>query len=598
MGFANIYDNVLSFLLERPDGNESDYYSLVRRNGTEFSQLYGRVQQKILLLYKTTMSAAGSPMQTLVEDEELMVEPRELLSLLNFIECHDTRLSYTPRPFHRSNILSVTSLLQMESVDTIGCLICGKVSAYTRKKDSVCFTTLALLKPAEVYTGIVQTMNVVVDNFDVDSSVVGRVLFSNDIHPRCEEYKESFPEVKRLHNDCCPVMWLHMDLNATWACKDRPYTVRGVSQFHHLLQFITMYPRPREDAAWLSLVNRISKCRTPGASLNTLEKLMKLVCHERLVINAARITKDTPPPPVGSVCTLTSGMYSEPMHVNSYTYDVVNLSDEPSQETIGVQLGEYLPASILPAGGSFTVLPLIEEEMVSARANATHMRPSVQNDNQNTTVNDVFKDCFGSHYYRLLFLQGFLVPSTSCDDSVTWFSQRVVCLCCGAIFRGLLSSYNKNYFDKKTEELLLSYALYGNVTEGGETVYGRRLDPVPGFGLLSPKDLSDVKHHTSDERLKTTLLWFSSSLDKLHTAGCLYRLKRPAYHSSSCPVCYDVINVGEGRLMTCGHEFCKTCYNEVMMVDCCVCRTGHRTQPLSVSPSVIRGYLNRSSVFV
>lgn len=674
MGFAANYENILSFLLEVPDskGSRGDYYQLIRRNSETFNTLYSSIERKMESIYDSLKTDNITPKKnTAIHDTEnnnnccsiRLVEPRELLNLLNFIEVYSTRLLYAPRPFFRSNIFTANFLIQMEDTSLVACLFCGKQSAYHRTDGSVCFTTLSATEHKTVHSRFNESMNTVVNIYNVDEAAVGRVLFINDLDPEWQDnlFTPCFPEIEHLHHTFCPVQWLENDRNAVWHQKEVNYTVRGVSKFHHIMQFLTIYPRPRENSSWLCLINRLSKCWTPGATEPTLKNLFRILCHERLTLSVS-ILRDgwnkrvpdgrenkTPVPPhtvnynyprppttKASSSSTTSDFYNEPMHVNSYIQDVVNLSDdaEPFSGLEGFQLGELIGSS-LPFGGSHTVLPLVEQEMISARANTlkpektvvhqnTFIPPNATSDEGPFTIEGIlraFKDgtVTGLNYYRLLYLQGYLAVTTSRGSeskSRTLFSdsnskpqiqhsKHHVCLYCGAIFSCAGYFYSADYFEPKQLERLISYAILG--ARGDDTthqyVYDRYMSPVADFEALFPSDLQAIgrpfeTYHMLDKRLKQALMTLSSTLDSLHANFCLFRIRKCCFPSTQCAICLEEYVENEKRSMICGHEFCTSCYNEICMTDCCICKRGYRREPITVSDSVIQGYLERSPKFL
>lgn len=657
MGFTANYENILSFLLEVPDSksNRWDYYQLVSRNSETFNTLYSCINRRMESVYNSLNTTVAAPKQNQsgydIDNSCCrirMVEPRELLNLLNYIEVYNTRLLYAPRPFFRSNIYTMTTLLQMEDPSLVACLFCGKQSAYHRTDGSVCFTTLAVTEHKTVHSRFNESMNAVLNVYNVDEETVGRVMFINDLDPEWQENLSTpyFPEIEHLHHTFCPVKWLENDRNALWNQKELNYTVRGVSKFHHIMQFLTIYPRPRENSSWLCLINRLSKCWTPGATQSILKNLFRILCHERLTITVSILrdgwNKHVPDrqsatvhynyprlPATKSLSSPISDYYTEPMHVNSYTQDVVNLSDDA--ETFsglqGFQLGDLVGSS-LPFGGSHTVLPLVEQEMISARANT--LKPQRMAIKHKTTLDGIsgggpftteevlqaFKDgtVTGLNYYRLLYLQGYLVDTASrASESKlrTLFSGKsqtvsnkdshhYVCLYCGAIFACVGNFYSEDYFEPDQVERLLSYAILGARSDDTthQYVYDRYMPPVADFEALFPSDLQTIgrpfeAYHMLDKRLKQALMALSSTLDSLHANFCLFRIKKPTFSSTQCPICLEDYEENEKRTMVCGHEFCTSCYNEISMTDCCICKRGYRTEPLTISDSVIQGYLER-----
>jgi len=41
-----------------------------------------------------------------------------------------------------------------------------------------------------------------------------------------------------------------------------------------------------------------------------------------------------------------------------------------------------------------------------------------------------------------------------------------------------------------------------------------------------------------------------------------------------CPVCLTIIDKDELKISNCGHKYCKTCYDELVIREnkCCICR--------------------------
>lgn len=647
MGFAKVYENIITYLLETPDsGQNEDYQQLVRRNKETFDTLYRCIQQKVSELLSDTTQMEGctgtddggtglSQGTTVPDPIDLsdscnirLVEPRELLNLLNYIETNCTRLMFAPRPFYRSNVFCLTSLVQMEETLLLACFVCGKHSRYSRTDSSLCFTTASMVRHLKDNGATTSEPNTNSDNpyqtYSVDASAIGGVLFNNDTEPhdRTVCITPVFHEVKHLHHDYCPVMWLHHDGNILWSFKNAFYTIRGVSKFNHILQFLTLYPRPRDNASWLCLVNRISRCTSPGANQQTLESLLRILSHERLVVYSGRTAWTSMPAMTyryDQESVVIPKFYSRPVHVNAFIHDIENVADRT--EEYGVtslyQLADVYPGSSLPFGGSYTIVPANEEHIVANHGNK--LKPYQTTDRPFNLQTEYKDGCSAEvaftalqdgtvstlHYYRLLYLHGYLVSSLegcglhspSTNDSTV----DHVCLFCGALFQRYLQSYkNSNvYYTAYQVDRLIKYALYGAkyTAKKHRYVYGRRLDRVSKFQATFPHDLNSrvlpkrlKKCHQADVRVKQALLWFSASLDVLHTDDCIFRIKKRTFDNTRCCICLDDDPTGGRLAMVCGHEYCKSCYNEIAMTDCCLCKRGYRTCHLTVTESVYKGY--------
>lgn len=674
MGFADVYNNIVTFILQEPHTKYDNYDRLVLRNNETFDNLFARILCRVNAYTRKTADgnttrsgdADNQDCETYDSLRICLTEPRELLQLLNFIETYDTRLSYVPRPFYRANVLALATLVQLEDSTIVACLVCGKQSGYSFTEDSVCFTTLSLLQYNRTAAENQEPTTFAIGSYNVPVADIGNTLYSDDADPDDLERSLSngpvFKEVRHLHHDCCPVMWMHSDENATWNYKDVSFNIRGISKFNHMMQFLTTYPRPNDNAAWLCFVNKLSHCSSPGATRHTIENLLRIICHERLKMSSDRILDDGGLIPdtkrqqqkkqkkqhTGRNSSYTksdetlvitavydndspharssgppSDFYREPMHVNSYTYNEINLSDEnlTNDESYGLQLGELLPVG-LPSNGSHTVLSLLGEEPVSSKLNKTHRCRSAQ-----TPFNQQKEFCLTctpldgkrpfvdgtlstKNFYRLLYLQGFLVPCPSYEAQYAFvtcpttkserrYNGSHVCIFCGAVFRNQLMNYeNANtYFAPYQVDRLLKYALYGAYKFDTRCVYGRWLVPIPGFQVIYPKDLTSTvlpkrlkPHHESDCRLKQALIWLSSSIDVLHADDCVFRIKKRVYDCAQCCICLEEFAEKDRRIMTCGHWYCGSCYNEIGLSDCCLCKSGYRTSQLTVSNSVLRGY--------
>lgn len=708
MGFHRNYDNMLTFLLADPGGKYKSYNELVMINSNAFVEQYELIRQRVGEL-KTKRPVSSEPptngqsrrttVQGLVRRIRL-VEPRELLNLLNYIETHDTRFMYVPRPFHRSNVFSLTTLVRLNGSSVIGCIFCGKQASYALSHKTACFTTLSLVNTEHVdeHRSSYSTLS-----FSVPWSDIVDTLYNNDLDPDHQQLniKPVFKHVHHLHHQCCPVIWLHDDNNATWNCKDAAFTVRGVSRFQHMMRFITTYPRPKETWMWLTLANKLAHCVSPGASQNTLENLLRIICNERLKVlsehqyddlvdglwvqaralkhetrhtlpNHRTLQNDSGPElclrdPAASVPStevvryennllrplatprtdtteniyyspnsdalnepLDRLFYRETMHVNSYVYEMIDLSDENSvfDYEYGYQLAELVAPDVLPYGGSSTVIPILGEEPLSVRINSLKANKSKVRNIQRQTVNccdgaendtiSAFKDGTVSslNFYRLLFLQGYLITRKQPDDRASFetvskadkiqslISRTHVCLYCCAIFTNVLQNYESfnTYFAPYRADRLLKYALYGcNDKMKRQQVYGRILTPHARFPAVFFKDLSCrvisrrlKRHHNQDRRLKGALLWLSSTLDSLHREDCLFRIQKRVYDCGECRICLEECDELDKRVMTCGHWFCHNCYNEIALTDCCLCKNGFRTSSIAVSDTVSSGYAENS----
>lgn len=290
-----------------------------------------------------------------------------------------------------------------------------------------------------------------------------------------------------------------------------------------------------------------------------------------------------------------------------------------------IQLGNVLSNNPLPFGGSYAVLSSLSEQyVVSRRANnkqpyrTTHrgfnQQPELSRQYTALELSSAFVDgtVTNLQYHRLLFLQGFLVNALKSTDQTMYYdasNQRYglygrptghVCLGCGVLFDNQLTNYENAlvYYRSYQKERLVKYAVHGNRNIQQRHVYGRHLQPVPNFPAVIPKDLAWTVWPvigTIDERLAQALLWFSSSLDMLHANHCIFRINRNSYTNDKCHICLDDRPINGLVPMTCGHMFCTSCYSEVYITDCCFCRTGHRTQYLTVSEMVVEGYSKHMS---
>lgn len=613
MGFADVYDNTIAFLLEEPRREKRDYYQLVESNREIFTRLHSIIEKKV----KSHALAVISP-----EDENIksnvpikLVEPRALLHLLNYIETHDTRLQYAPRPFYRSNVFCLSSLLQMKDSLHMACLFCGQHSSFCIKGERV--TSVA-----------VRETDITECNMSV--AEIGGTFFSNMLMPEVQTECRTPPseECDKLHHRNCPVAWLRKDENAVWNYKNASFVVRGISKFHHMLQFITRYPRPRENSSWLCFINRMSSCPSPGASMNTLENLFRIIVIERLGFVAERLKTAKANNWVVYYSTTSEFFasnepplhyYRDPIHVNQYISEIVNLADDEVGfgDHRAMQTGEILRTGSLSFGGSHAVLAPARQQKVVTHANeirpyTTAHRPFDQTPGlggtlQAESVVGAFTDntVTDLYYHRLLYLHGFLVqpleinhhpfaidPNTFVDRS-----ESHVCLYCGVMFLNTLLYFQNamKYYSPAHVDRLVKYAIAGaNEGHTHRDVFGRHLQSVSVFQAIFPRDLtSSVLPHKvkADERLQKALVWLSASMDALHTDECVFRLKRRSFATERCCVCFTRGEVGDYVALSCGHELCKSCYNEISITDCCMCKRGYRSRHMTVSDSVVLGYL-------
>lgn len=722
MGFQTNYENLLAYLLQDPDGRYKRYNELVWINANEFEEQYATICDEVNRLRRSMTNTPSSRSTdtaaknaTMTEEERPshtddvfdaydsdewigLVEPRELLHLLNYIETHDTRFVYVPRPFHRSNVFGLTSLVRMDECSVLGCIFCGQQSSYVVSGESVCFSTLALKRLRTGNTRQSPPITYSIWNFVVPRSDLGGPMYNNDIdhEQQTPNLTPVFKEIRRLHHACCPVMWLHDDENANWNYKDASFTLRGVSKFQHLMQFLCTYPRPRENWSWLTFSNKLAHCLTPGASQHTIENLLRIVCNERLQVlsdrhnstvvtpatavygvikhrhNASRVASPeqrlwdpstatergssacTSSPPnsdtriiqhdrleapaahASSSGTSSDGFHCEPNHVNAYMHDMINLADENEafDEPYGYQLADLVVSGTLPYGGSYTVIPPIGEEPVSRRFNelrrASEPRRQRHASTQTSFCNDRAEEAAGVSaalrdgtiesitLYRLLYLQGYLIRRKDTIESDNDQSQTDgymaadvrprpvvgthVCLYCCAVFTDVSANYCNadEYYTRYQAYRILRYALYGCVDATSttvRTVYGRRLASVPRFPVVFFKDLNPGMLpsrlqgiHEQDRRLKQALIRLSVSLDTSHKQDCVFRVKRREFTCTECRICLEACEEANRCTMSCGHWFCRSCYNEIALTDCCLCKKGHRTQPMSVTSHVVRGY--------
>lgn len=616
MGFADVYDNTIAFLLEQPGLEKRDYYQLVDSNRERFTILHSTVREKVerqaLAVFRhdsTTKDGNGDSDVTIN-----LVEPREFLHLLNYIETHDTRLLYAPRPFYRSNVFCLTSLLQMRDSLHMACLFCGQQSSFWLSGGRINFKTTRDMKN---------------EQSDMSVAEIGGVLFSNTLMSELQAVCRTPPseECEKLHHHSCPVVWLCKDENAVWNYKHASFVVRGISKFHHILQFLTRYPRPRENASWLCFVNRLGGCPTPGASMITLENLFRIIVTERLRIVAGQLqTSNTKKWVVyyrlQSEFSSPAGPplyhYSEPVHVNQYISEVVNLADDATEfvNHRALQTGEMVPNQCLAFGGSHAVLTPAREQTVATRANeikpnTTAHRPFDQTlglggELQAGSVVGAFTDdtVTDLYYRRLLYLHGFLVQPLEMTnqpfniDSNTFVerSDAHVCLYCGVMFPNTLLYFENamKYYSPAQVDRLVKYAIAGaSERRMHRYVFGRHLPPVSMFQATFPRDLTSSvlpRKVKADERLQKALVWLSASMDALHNDECLFRLKRRLFATDKCCVCFNDKEEGDYVVMSCGHELCKSCYNEISITNCCMCKRGYRTRRMTVSDSVILGY--------
>lgn len=657
MGFQSNYDSVLAYLLAGPDGPYMGYNDLVWINGNAFDGQYALIRQRVDEMkctqqVKPDLPSGDKRSRTTTTGNVgriRLAEPRELLNLLNYVETHDTRFSYVPRPFHRSNIFSLTSLVRLNESSVIGCIFCGKKAAYALSNRSVCFTTLSLVGHVHLQKSSYLTWDIT-----VPLSAIGGPMYENELDPenRRPVFKPVFEEARHLHHDCCPVVWLHDKDNAVWNDKDAVFVLRGVSKFQHMMQFITTYPRPREEWVWLSLANRLGHCVSPGAMQHTIENLLRIICNERLRLSVDLLYTDVdnrwrapsaarrPPPPLrhdavekvrydpgspyATVSSAKPEFHREPMHVNSFVYHIIDLSDDNPvfDGQYGYRLADLVAPNVLPFGGSCTVIPPLGEEPVSVRINKwlnkshrAERSPLPKAVAGASSREDDVSGAFGDgtvtslYFHRLLFLQGYLirrkgpafdtVPGVDSKGQST--ASAYVCLYCCATFSNVLFNYENSftYYTPAQMNRLLRYALYGCAVETRQQlVYGRWLTSVPYFPATFFRDLNSrvlPKHmknvHKRDHRLQRALVWLSSSLDSSHRDECVFRIKKQVFNCAECRICLNECDEPYCRvMMTCGHWFCRDCYNEIAMTDCSLCRTGYRTGPITVSDSVLRGY--------
>lgn len=703
MGFQRNYDNVVRYLLQEPGGQYRNYNELILNNTLAFEEQYSTIRRTVdrtdSVVFEQTLKNGST--ETCYRDIRL-VEPRDFLHLLNYIETFDTRFVYVPRPFHRSNLFSLTTLVRLNDSSVLGCIVCGKKSSYEVGSEHVTFTTLSLIRPNHQTKPLMySTWGFSVPWSDIDD------MYTNDTDPEHQTYssKPVFEQIHYLHHPCCPVVWLQRDDNAMWNYKNAPFTMRGPSKFQHIVQFLTTYPLPRENMMWLSFANKVGSCLTPGAMQQTIENLLRIVCHERLKISVARLyncnaercnssymTKTTVgESPVAVACRCSRGsvlnvlrvtcgeqqstpsvdeaggpehclldpsdttttvdteatrgtaerinhdrvayarntntsegtqaaFHREPVHVNLYAYETINLYDDNPvfDRPYGYQLAELLSPRVLPVGGSTTVIPLTAEQTLSAKLNrfvqssdAPGHRPfSPQNRFCEKCTHDkvarAFKDgtVMPLYYHRLLFLHGYLIPRRGAPTSATQHRPTVdahVCLYCCAVFANDLMNYDDAnvYFTPHRATLLLKYALYGckpGVALERE-VFGRRLAPVHPFPFAFFKDLNTTvlpprldRTHDTDCRLQQALVWLSATLDTLHKNDCVFRVKKRVFDCVGCRVCLDDSSGLEKCMMSCGHWICSSCYEQIAITDCCICKRGNRTGPIKISEGVLKGY--------
>ncbi|KAG8314020.1 hypothetical protein J6590_102009 [Homalodisca vitripennis] len=507
MGFAELYDNVVTYLLEKPSDVCLDYDGLISHNRETFDRMCHSVLAK-----EEEVSSRGNSVQI------KLVEPRELVYLLNYIETNNSRLCYAPRPFYRSNVHCLTTLVHLnESSHTLACLICGKASVYCIGGRFVVFNTGSV-------------------HFFLDAYTLCGGFFNNDLDPgQRPAATVPVPEmVRHLHHERCPVMWLHDDRKATWNFKHASVAVATTSKFHQMMQFLTTYPRPRENVSWLCLLNRLARCSVPGATRETIEAMFRIIVHERLSL----------------------------------------LKDQSFQgrSPAKIPLGMEMIFKYGPGPGSGTTVG------ESADSNLEN-------------VASVFSDGTISHlhYYRLVYLHGFLVSPVNTNEHA--------CLYCGAMFQNVLSrNFDAAvYYTGYQMDCLIRYALYGARTRYSlQYAYGRCLTPVQHFQTLLPKDLNAhvlsrlmKRSHQTNERLKRALVWLSSTLDSRHSDDCIFRIRKRTFRGTTCPICLEEYTVGGRQSMVCGHQYCASCYNEVSVTDCCLCRRGYRGERLVVSGTVV-----------
>lgn len=680
-GFKTNYDNVLAYLLADPNDGYASYNELLKTNNRAFHRQYTMIRQKLQELHKGQSAASSNDPEVPIH----LVEPRDLLNLLNYIETRDSRFSFVPRPFHRTNVIGLAPLVRLDDSSQVGCLFCGKTSMPEFLSRTIYFTTLSMAATEHTEEQHTPPTNW---NFDVPwLSVYGPTYGENgqvirDRTPLSETH--IFTDICQMHHRCCPIVWLQNDSNAEWNYKHATFTVCGVTRLQHMVHFMSMYPRPRENAVWLSFANKLGHCVSSGASQCTIDNLLRILCDERIKISVERLFKgpeqrirdttsaipDTSDAATRTVTSVTvtaaessarvhvttrplpdpmydyamgtgnrvlappartsANFYQEPMHVNAFAHDIVDLADDNQLFTgqYAHQLAEVLPeANAQSPLASYAVVPLLGEEPLSARINASQRREGpLETTIESQTHADACSECLVTdvvdamndgtlhdiHFFRLLFLQGFLIPRighreayephriSPDDEGGRPIDGTYVCLYCCAVFCGESLHYigAHTYYAPHQVDRLLKYALYGCIAEPEpRRVYGRSLTADRRFAATFYRDLDSAslpkrlrKVHDRNCRLKHVLMCLSSSMDRLHRHDCTFRIMRNHFDGDCCPICLNDSSDLRRRALTCGHWVCSACYNEIAITDCCLCKIGYRTGPMYVTNNVLLGY--------
>lgn len=531
-GYAAIFDNIVSFLLYH-DRSASNYIDLINENREIF---------------------ASSPNANL---KRILVEPRELLSLMSQIELSH-RLLWAPRPFKGSFSLMKDYLFRVENA--LVCVFCGSKSQLVRTASPPSVSQESA--PAQVSEYFYERLDPFV------CIPISTVANGEHHWPRLR-----ITEPRYFHYHNCPLVWLSK--NCRWNDDLFRWPLADPSKFYFAMQ-IVQYTGARcinTEVEWSEWVHRIKRTNVMGACELTLVRLFRKVIEMKLT----------------SVDAHQLDIFQQLMYMFHYEESGID-RDATGKATNASQFLDNVLS-----GQEKVTLPSDESKLVCALNADCAWKAFVMHGFcvQKRTDPRVYY-CEVNGNFSHVTTNMYTVTTTLELPTV-----EMMCVYCGMVFDGKLCDPEsiERLYTKRNRRVILEYLLksasfplqkmkvfftwdFWERSPSAENTKAFQVEEV-----LSSMELHDrIKQRNQDEPLshqEKIMLWFSASLNLTHSPTCIFRYQKRIFSGEKCPICMDSLKTTRS-LFNCGHTMCGRCINDIRVVACPVCKIGTRKQRLVV----------------
>lgn len=583
-GYLRAYLSVLHHTLY---DSEKDYGSLINNTGKIFAECkYNDFHKR---------------------SKEFLVEPRELLMLLNYVDTAPT-MYYAPRPFMRMGnladdfvyILPTTNTFKLEN-KTLACLFCGVIQAMPRYLfEKKCLKRLDTIHDKDM-------SDVTRWRLTLNDEKVGTTRFTYKTEEILKQLSaEKVPHYR--HDESCPLLWLSSNENSAWNTKKSILYVNEMSSFKSVLRAFNCGLKTEDE--WIEFALTLSRNQdNHGCSEKTMVYLYDSLVEYKLCVTPINGILDTGDSyKVANQTERRGHLHYEPRsvvqhgsaigdedifeaHEDERGFKSLNLSNKRNAiDGLRVQSSQ-IPVNF-GLSKEYDIARDVDDNMFVRDMMAVRERPfltrTYEEDGRIVIIpkdDQRLHDCLK----RVKVMHGFL----------TGYKDNLICLYCGNIFDETLLPWEfcRTYYDLVEQRKIVKYVNFSlsrhehNGQQNNDPRYLSHkffsltiLDVIRNIRIDRIADKNRVyKIHSED---KTGLdfnmdafhhricLWLSATMDTCHASDCIFKFKRYVY-DQSCHLCGSNGNSG---FFSCGHILCVPCYNDIRITDCPKCSKGVRQQ--------------------